>query len=193
MTRKAVEHLVSIGHRKIAYLGFPHNEGFVQALRAGFYEAHSRLLGTDHDPYYIGEFEDEVGQNAIQIAKWLALPEDRRPTGFAIGAGNKAWQALELCLAQIGRKLSDLPKSISAAGITSTPFTLMFGDARVYQAIEIDNLARFVTPALIHALDPKRESSQIHRFRPELTQARTLGINVSGPLTATAPSNREVE
>lgn len=192
MTRKVVEHLVGLGHRRIAYLGFPHNEGFVQALRAGFYEAHSRLLGGDHDPYFIGEFEDEIEPNATRIANWLALPENERPTGFAVGAGNKAWQALEVELAKIGRRLSDEPNSFSAAGITSTPFTLMFGDALVYQAIEIDNLARFVTPALIHALDPKRESGQIHRFRPELTQARSLRIAVSGPLTATVTTNSEV-
>jgi LacI family transcriptional regulator len=184
LTRKPVEHLAQLGHKRIAYLGFPHNEGFVQALRAGFFEAHARLLGTEPDPALIGEFEDEVEPNAAKIAEWLNLPEGQRPTGFAIGAGNKAWQALEMCLAQSGHKLSDEPDSFSAAGITSSPFTLMFGDALVYQGIEIDNLARFVTPALIHALDAKREGAQIHRFRPELTQAKSLGITISGPLQA---------
>jgi LacI family transcriptional regulator len=189
LTRKSLEHLVSLGHNRIAYLGFPHNEGFVKALRAGFFEAHSRLLGRDADPKLVGEFEDEVAPNVAQIRTWLSLSESQRPTGFVIGAGNKAWQALEVCLAEIGRRLSDSPCSLSAAGITSTPFTLMFGDALVYQGIEIDNLARFVTPALIHALDPSSESQQIHRFRPELTQAMTLGISVAGPLSACAPNN----
>jgi hypothetical protein len=106
-----------------------------------------------------------------------------------IGAGNRAWQALELCLVEIGRCLSDQPGSFSASGITSSPFHLMFGDARAYQFIEIDNLARFVTPALIHALDNARESEKSHRFRPELTQARTLMIPVSGPLCASLTPN----
>jgi LacI family transcriptional regulator len=189
MTRMAVEHLVSLGHTRIAYLGFPHSEGFVRSLRAGFYEAHERMLGCDARPEFIGEFEDEVIPNVEQISKWLALPEGERPTGFAIGAGNKAWQALETCLAEIGRKLSDVKGSYSAAGITSSPFTLLFGEALVFQSIEIDNLARFVTPALIHALDRSREErpravEQIHRFRPELTEAKSLRINVPGPLTA---------
>ena len=182
MTRNTVEHLVSLGHSRIAYLGFPHNEGFVRCLRAGFVEAHSRLLGHDADPSMIGEFEDEVAPNADQIRRWLALADGERPTGFAIGAGNKAWQALELCLAEIALRLSDSPGSFSAAGITSTPFSLMFGNALAYQSIEIDNLARFVPPALIHALDPAREFERIYRFRPVLTQAKTLGITVPGPL-----------
>ena len=192
MTRKAVEHLVSLGHRRIAYLGFPHSEGFVRCLRVGFLEAHSRVLGFEADSRLIGEFDDEVGPNAFQIGRWLSMPDSERPTGFAIGAGNKAWQALEVCLAEIGHKLSDTPGSFSAAGITSTPFSLMFGEARAYQAIEIDNLARFVTPALIHALDRTKEGEQIHRFRPELTQAKTLGISVPGPLRASLTQNLEV-
>jgi LacI family transcriptional regulator len=192
LTRKTVEHLVSLGHTRIAYLGFPHTDGFVVALRSGFLEAHRRLLGCEAEAALIGEFEDEFAPNAAQIGKWLSLPEEERPTGFAIGAGNKAWQALEVCLAEIGRKLSDSPDSYSAAGITSTPFNLMFGDALVYQSIEIDNLARFVTPALIHALDPMSEDGQIHRFRPELTRAKTLGISVPGPLTASVTKNLEV-
>lgn len=192
MTRMAFEHLFSIGHTRIAYLGFPHSDGYVQALRSGYIHAHRQLLRREAESAMIGEFEDEFAPNGAQIARWLDLPQHERPTGFAIGAGNKAWQALEVCLAEIGRKLSDSPNSFSAAGITSSPFTLMFGDALVYQAIEIDNLARLVTPALIHALDQLGEGERVQRFRPELTPAKTLGISVPGPLTASATKNLEV-
>ncbi|HWD39516.1 MAG TPA: LacI family DNA-binding transcriptional regulator [Fimbriimonas sp.] len=190
MTRRAVEHLSALGHKRIAYLGFPHDEGFVRALRAGYIGAHAEFFGAAPNTHLMGDFEDEVEPNASCIRRWLSLPEEERPTGFAIGAGNKAWQALELCLAEIGRKLSDAPGSFSAAGITSTPFTLMFGEALVYQAIEIDNLARFVTPALIHAIDRDPACEHVHRFQPELTQARSLGISVSGPLAASKEESR---
>ena len=184
LSGRSVEHLVSLGHQRIAYMGFPHHEGFVRGLRGGFREAHVRLLGREPDPALIGEFEDEVGPNAERIRSWLAMPEGERPTGFAVGAGNKAWQALELCLAETGRKLSDEPGSFSAAGITSSPFALMFGDALAYQAIEIDNLARFVTPALIHAIDRANDVERIHRFRPDLTPAVSLHVSVAAPLRA---------
>lgn len=184
MIHRCVEHLASLGHKRIAYLGFPHSDGFVQFLRVGFLEAHQEFFDRSADPRLIGEFEDEVGPNVEQIRAWLSLPDEERPTGFAIGAGNKAWQALELCLAERGRRLSDTPGSFSAAGITSSPFTLLFGDALAYQAIEIDNLARFVTPALIQALDRDKDCEKIHRFRPELTQAKTLHISGPGALVA---------
>jgi hypothetical protein len=151
-------------------------------LAAGFLEAHAELLGREADSFLIGEFEDEVGPNAHQIRIWLDLPESSRPTGFAMGSGNKAWQALELCLAEIGCKLADSPGSYSAAGITSSPFALMFGDAQVYQGIEVDHLARLVTPALIHTTEGNGDSSRINRYRPGLTQAASLDISVRVPL-----------
>lgn len=185
MTRLALEHLVEIGHTRIAYLGFPNNDGFVKALRSGFLEAHSKLLANQVSlPPLMSEIEDEFLPNAVQVRKWLNLPESIRPTGFVIGAGNKAWQALEVCLAELGFKLSDLPGSFSAAGITSSPFALMFGEALVYQSIEIDNLAHLVTPGLIHALDPTQEGERIYRFRPELTPASSLAIVTSGTLVS---------
>jgi|GEM_PF-1056083 len=188
MMSAVLDHLVSLGHSKIAYLGFPHDDGFVQSLRKGYCDAHVRRLGHEADPRFIGQFEDEVEPNAEQIRRWLSLPASERPTAFAIGAGNRAWQALELGLAEVGRRLSDSPASFSASGITSSPFSLIFGDARAFQGIEIDNLARFVTPSLIHALDGSKESEKIQRFRPELTQARTLAIPASGPLRSSLGS-----
>jgi hypothetical protein len=67
----------------------------------------------------------------------------------------------------------------------------MFGDALAYQSIEIDNLARFVTPGLIRALTSANEGEAIHRFRPHLTQAKTLGIAIPGPLVANAFDSNE--
>jgi len=185
MMEQAVAHLAAIGHQRIAYLGFPHDEGYVHALRRGFQNSHHQIFGREADSELIGEFQDEVAPNAERILSWLDLPADRRPTAFAMGAGNKAWQALETCLAQVGARLSDSPDGFSASGITSSPFSLMFGDALVYQGIEIDNLVRYVTPALIQAFAadaPAEDAPEgepippIQRFRPVLEPATTLDI-----------------
>jgi len=187
MVQRSIEHLASLGHQRLAYLGFCHDEGFVHALRRGFLNGHQAVLGTEPEPDLIGEFEDEISPNAETICRWLQMPAGQRPTAFVIGAGNKAWQALEASLAKIGAKLSDQVGGYAASGITSSPFSLIFGNAHVYQGIEIDNLARYVTPGLIHSLDQGSEHETIQRFRPSLEAANTLDMLNHGVLLSAKP------
>ena len=176
MATTAVERVVGLGHRRLAYLGFPHDDAFVHALRRGYIEGHERLLGHKPDPFFFGEFEDEVAPNEERICEWLNLPESERPTAFVIGSGNFAWHALETCLAQIGRTLGYGPDNFAAAGVASYSFTLMFGQADAYQGIEIDNLARIASPRLLDAVLRGDEADCINRFRPKLTPAPTLDL-----------------
>jgi len=180
MMEQVVERLVGFGHRRIAYLGFPHDEGFVHGLRRGYVETHTRLLGSAPESSFLGEFEDEVSPNLQCVSEWLALPEAKRPTAFAIGAGNRAWQALEAGLAFVGHRLTNRATGYSAAGITSSPFSLIFGEANVFQGIEIDNLARYVTPGLIRALSNMAPHQHVHRFRPVMSAAQSLEIPFRG-------------
>ncbi len=176
MMANSLESIVNLGHRRLAYLGFPHDEAFVHALRRGYVESHRRILGSEPDPMFLAEAEDEVAPNEARIEDWLSLPEDRRPTGFVVGAGNHAWHALEACLARIGRSLGFGPENFAAAGIASYYFTLMFGQANAYQGIEIDHLARFASPGLLDAILGGEQTSHIHRFRPQMSLAPTLGL-----------------
>jgi LacI family transcriptional regulator len=180
MMRQAVEQVVSLGHRRIAYLGFPLEEAFVQALRRGYVEAHERLLGLAPDVQYMDSSEDDLEGNSQCVEQWLSLPEDQRPTAFVIGSGNFAWHALEASLARRGHALSQQPGGYSAAGIASYYFTLSFGEAMAYQGIEIDNLAQQASPGLLDAILCGHEEHRIVRFLPSLTPAPTLGLN-AGP------------
>lgn len=176
----ALEHVVSLGHRRVAYLGFGSDDGFVHSLRRGFVEAHVRLLGIEPDPILFAECEDELEPNEAMIMEWLELPEDRRPTGFIIGSGNFAWHALEGCLARSGKTLGFGPTYCAAAGVASCFFTLMFGEAMAYQGIEVDKLARFGSPELLELLiSGKLPEQRIQRFRPTLTQAPTLRLQAN--------------
>src|SRR5579863_2677246 len=105
MMAQAVRHLVSLGHHKLAYIGFTHSDAYVQALRRGFMQAHLEEFGFAPSSEFIGACDDDVAENERLIKSWLDLPISERPTGFVIGAGNAAWLALETCLAQIGRSL----------------------------------------------------------------------------------------
>ncbi|MDR3687971.1 MAG: hypothetical protein P4L46_01240 [Fimbriimonas sp.] len=64
----------SIVHRRIAFLGFPHQEGFVRGFRYGFTEVHTRLLGKNADPFLLSEQEDELEPNN---------PPNRKEAGHA--------------------------------------------------------------------------------------------------------------
>ena len=181
---------VALGHRKLAYLGFPHDDAFVHALRRGYVDAHERLLGASPDPRFFGEFEDEVEPNAARIGEWLALPECERPTAFVIGSGNMAWHALETGLAQSGQRLGFGVKDVAAAGVASHSFTLMFGEAWAYRGIEIDNLARMASPDLLNALLTGEETQTVFRFRPTLMPAPTLRLLEHGvTFVNTSPTN----
>lgn len=176
MMATAVERVVAQGHRRLAYLGFPHDDAFVHALRRGYIEAHERLLGHAPDPALFGEFEDEIAPNAARIGEWLARPEPHRPTAFVIGSGNSAWHALEAGLAQSGRALGLGSGEVAAAGVASHSLTLMFGEAWAFGDIEIDHLARMASPDLLDDVLAGRESRPVVRFSPELAPVSTLRL-----------------
>ncbi|RYG26886.1 LacI family transcriptional regulator [bacterium] len=177
MMKKALDHVVELGHRRIAFLGFPHNEGYVQCLRQGFVDAHAALLGERPNPRLMAACEDELESNSRAIEAMLTLPQDQRPTGFVIGSGNYAWHALESCLARRGEVLTLNPDGFAAAGIASYYFTLTFGEALAYQGIEIDNLAHETSRGLLDAVLRGTHGERIVRFLPDLTFAPTLGLN----------------
>lgn len=187
MMERAVERVVGLGHRRLAYLGFPHDDAFVGALRRGYAAAHERLLGFA--PNLFGEAPDEVAPNAALVGRWLGLPEGERPTAFVIGSGNAAWHALETGLAGAGRVLGFGGDQTAAAGVASHFFTLIFGEAWAYSGIEIDDLARAAAPALLDSILTGAGSDPVVRFRPELLPAPTLrllehGVAFSSPLSS---------
>lgn len=176
MIEQVVDHLVDLGHTRLAYLGFSHDEGFVHGLRRGFISAHERRLGSTPDPRFFAEHEDEVGPNEASIHQWLELPPSIRPTGFIIGAGNGAWQSLETCLAHSGHRLGFNEGDYAAAGITSLFFRLMFGEALAYQEIEIDHLARMAGPGILNAILKGERHAPVQRFLPKLSPVPSLHL-----------------
>ena len=185
MMAQAVETLVRIGHRRIAYLGFPHEDRYVHALCCGFVSAHERLLGCE--PRHVAACEDSPAPNAAAIDAWLDAPD--APTGFVIGAGVYAWHALEGCLARRGGVLSRDPGGHAAAGIASShPFALTFGEAVAFQGVEIDNLAIHGAPRLLDAILEDAAGERIVHYRPDLTPVPTIGLSVAPVTTLHGPA-----
>lgn len=108
--RKAVDHLVSMGHSRIAHVAGPTSEGMSQRRRDGFIDA-VRSHGLDLPPAYLqpGDFRFDSGQAATRAL--LALPEP--PT--AIFAANDEMAAGVLSEAQ--QQGLSIPADLSVIGM----------------------------------------------------------------------------
>ena len=52
----------------------------------------------------------------------------------------------------------------------------MFGAALVFQGVELDNMAKAVTPSLFEAILRGKEVAPVTRFRPTLSPAASLNM-----------------
>lgn len=111
--RAAAEHLLDLGHRRIAYLGGPESAECNQARLHGYMSA-LMSRGIDVDPGLVihGNFRTECGVEGL--ARLLALPE--RPT--AIFAGNDAIAVGVLREAR--RRGIRVPEELSLVGFDGT-------------------------------------------------------------------------
>lgn len=98
-TRMAVEHLVELGHRRIAVIAWP-EDSLTGSYRLQGYLEGMTAAGLPVDPDWIirTEHAEAAGRQAMQML--LALPPDRRPTAvvtmsdlMAIGAMNALYEA----------------------------------------------------------------------------------------------------
>jgi DNA-binding LacI/PurR family transcriptional regulator len=107
-TRMAVEHLVELGHRRIAVIAWP-EDSLTGSYRLQGYLEGMAAVGLPVDPAWIvrTEHSEAAGRQAMRAL--MALPPDHRPTAvvtmsdlMAIGAMNALYEA---CL-QPGRDVS---------------------------------------------------------------------------------------
>lgn len=80
--RAVVDHLISVGHRRIGFIGgFAHSSS-AQDRHCGYVEAHrSRGLEVDSALYFEGTYDIRSGEEGADYL--LSLPKDRRPTAIA--------------------------------------------------------------------------------------------------------------
>ncbi len=98
-TRMAVEHLVGLGHRRIAVIAWP-EDSLTGSYRLQGYLEGMAAAGLPVDPAWVvrTEHSEAAGRQAMGLL--LALPPDRRPTAvvtmsdlMAIGAINALYEA----------------------------------------------------------------------------------------------------
>jgi LacI family transcriptional regulator len=110
----ATEHLISLGHRDIAFIGGPEQLQCSRARGDGFRSAmHAADLEVRPELVHGGDFSHEAGQRAMTTLLDLAVP----PT--AVFAGNDQ-QALGACQAIRERGLR-IPEDVSVIGFDDLP------------------------------------------------------------------------
>src|SRR3546814_18108109 len=77
------EHLVGLGHRRIAVLNGDTGVGSMEERVAGFREA-LREAGVDPDGRLVVQDLITRGEAEAQVRRFLALPADRRPTALFV-------------------------------------------------------------------------------------------------------------
>ncbi len=92
--RMATEHLLSLGHQRIALIGWP-EESLTGKFRVQGYLEAMQAAGRSVDPSWIARGEHSAQFGEVTARRWLDLPADQRPTAIialsdlmAIGAIN---------------------------------------------------------------------------------------------------------
>jgi LacI family transcriptional regulator len=115
--RLAAEHLIALGHRRLACLAGPAGHLHARARLQGFRNALQALRSDDAPPALIAHGDFGYASGAAIAARWCALPAPRRPTGIV--CGNDAMAIGALC-AIAGAGLA-VPGDLSIVGYDDLP------------------------------------------------------------------------
>lgn len=117
--RAAVEHLISQGHQRIAFLRG--DRPYHYSIRQQAYEDALRAAGLPVDPERIFCVRRPRPTVEDAVSVWSGLPEDKRPTAIAAGSDIGAAQVLKR-LQEHGLRV---PEFVSLTGYDDEPFAPM--------------------------------------------------------------------
>lgn len=180
MNAQAVRSLHSLGHTRIAYMGFFLSRVYRHRLLDG-YRREMETLGVPLEEAWIAEGNGSLPSAFRQMENWLSLPPETRPTAVVLSAGDYAWRGMELALAKAGLRCGDAPGEFGAMGSGSPGLHLLFGQGRAYQELELHHLAHtMVDRLLIPLLKRLPTEENVIRLMPELRPLPSLGLNLDG-------------
>ncbi|MDW8290326.1 MAG: LacI family DNA-binding transcriptional regulator [Armatimonadota bacterium] len=176
MMATAVEHLRSIGHRRIGYVGYPLDREFAQALLRGYLEAMHSLIGGQVPEVYYQQPASEIEEAEEIVEQWFSLPEGSRPTACVIGAGNNAWYGIERALLKRGLFIGEGKGDFAICGQSFEGLVLSFGHGYAFQEMGLQKVAEvMVNRLLFPLLSSQKPSENIIRILPPLGMVPTHG------------------
>ncbi len=177
MMRQAVDHLVRLGHRRIAYIGHTGDVAYSRSLYTGFGAAMEALAGSPIDLDLVAGIDEDVERAARTVHAWLSRPADLRPTALVVGAGNAAWYGTEFALAMRGRVIGEGTGQFAVIGQARHGLRLAFGAGHAFVDLDFRHLARALADRLLAPLlAGERPLETVIRLRPDLRP--TDGLNL---------------
>jgi len=186
MMSMSVDHLASLHHRRIAYIGAKGTGTHDDFLITG-YCRRMESLGYDIPENFVAlyDFADfdvsrhdrtaEFAQTAME--RWLELPESEQPTALVIGTGSLGWHGVEAALIKSGKRIGEGAGELAVCGVCSGSgdVILTYGQANAFQDLLFDSLAEgmfksFLLPVLSH----QNVDHSIVRILPELKPLTSL-------------------
>ncbi|GAB4454725.1 MAG: LacI family DNA-binding transcriptional regulator [Armatimonadaceae bacterium] len=178
MMRSVVRHLAHHGHRRIAYIGYPHTEVYQEHLFAGFLTEY-RLTYGENFPDTMIHLVRSGTPLSESLERWFSLPEELRPTALAIGTGDNEWREIEQFLAQRGVTIGGDPGQIAVCGQATHFLHLAFGEGHFFADISHASIAQVtVQKLLIPILEGHDPAPRIRRILPSLKITPSLKIAV---------------
>jgi LacI family transcriptional regulator len=140
--RLATEHLLALGHQRVAFLGGPATTRSGEQRYLGYEDAHRQAeLPIDRDLVVRGEFAVSFG--VAGIAALLAL--DHRPTGLVIANHESMFSALQA----LNRADVTIPDDLSVVAIEDDPLLAWWHPAITAVDVRPNNLASEAVTTLL--------------------------------------------
>ena len=155
------DYVLSLGHRRVAYIGGPAGLYASRDREAGF-RAAMTAAGADTGHVYPGDFSYEQGYAAT-----LQMIAEREPPEAIIGANDETAVG---ALAALRQSRIEVPERISVAGMTDTRIA-RFSDMTTV-SVPMYQFGAAAAQRIVAGEDPPRETILPHRVVPRSTTAR---------------------
>ncbi len=177
MMRVSVNRLWALGHRRIAYLGYPLEETYRFHLLQGFRTAYEALAGIPPAEELVACSVNSVADAEQTVARWLSLPAERKPTAMVITADNEGWYGAERALAERGIVIGERPGEFAVTGQCQPGLRLAFGSALAHVNIDLNTLgATLATEILLPFMQGIEPQSRIIRLLPQMEPVQTQAL-----------------
>ncbi|KAB8137580.1 LacI family transcriptional regulator [Gracilibacillus oryzae] len=167
--QKAVQHLVELGHRRIAYIGHLDQEDALQSEKVEGYEKAMKHFKLDENITII----NSNGLNWFDgyTATDIMLEQDKRPTAIIGGSYDISGGILRA----LQEKGVQVPEDISIVSYDNIPQMATMEVPMTCAGVPVDVLAEEIVHSIIERIESDEEIELVKKLSPTLTERESTG------------------